>query len=81
MLEAAFLEEKFKAALPYDKYVLTGKPEHQESWTRIYNQAALTEPQKKLLAGFTRDMKILISSGTWCGDCVQQCPLLQRIAE
>jgi thiol-disulfide isomerase/thioredoxin len=26
-------------------------------------------------------MKVLIVSGIWCGDCVQQCPLLQRIAE
>ena len=26
-------------------------------------------------------MKILIFSGIWCGDCVQQCPLIQRIAE
>ena len=33
------------------------------------------------MAGFTRDINILIVSGIWCGDCVQQCPLLQRIAE
>ena len=26
-------------------------------------------------------MKILVVSGVWCGDCVQQCPLLARIAE
>ena len=26
-------------------------------------------------------MKILIVSGIWCGDCVEQCPLLERIAE
>ena len=26
-------------------------------------------------------MNVLIVSGIWCGDCVQQCPLLQRIAE
>ena len=26
-------------------------------------------------------MKILIFSGIWCGDCVQQCPLIYRIAE
>jgi len=28
-----------------------------------------------------RQMKILVLSGIWCGDCVEQCPLLQRIAE
>src|SRR3989440_3507277 len=32
-------------------------------------------------SGFSRQMKILILSGIWCGDCVQQCPLLQKIAE
>ena len=26
-------------------------------------------------------MKVLVVSGVWCGDCVEQCPLLQRIAE
>jgi len=26
-------------------------------------------------------MKVLILSGIWCGDCVQQCPLLVRLAE
>jgi hypothetical protein len=26
-------------------------------------------------------MRVLVSSGVWCGDCVQQCPLLQHIAD
>ena len=26
-------------------------------------------------------MNLLIISGIWCGDCVQQCPLIARIAE
>jgi thiol-disulfide isomerase/thioredoxin len=26
-------------------------------------------------------MKVLVVSGIWCGDCVQQCPLQARIAE
>jgi thiol-disulfide isomerase/thioredoxin len=34
-----------------------------------------------LVRGFVRKMKILVFSGTWCGDCIEQCPLLQRIAE
>jgi hypothetical protein len=33
------------------------------------------------VGGFVREMKILIVSGIWCGDCVQQCPLIARIAE
>jgi hypothetical protein len=26
-------------------------------------------------------MKVLCLAGAWCGDCVQQCPILQRFAE
>jgi thiol-disulfide isomerase/thioredoxin len=43
--------------------------------------AKVTEPQASLLGGFGREMNALVISGIWCGDCVQQCPLMQRIAE
>lgn len=80
-MQASFLAEKFAAALPYDHYVRTGSDEHQRRWQQVYTAANLTEAQKQLVAGFVRDMKVLILSGVWCGDCIQQCPLLQRIAE
>jgi thioredoxin-like negative regulator of GroEL len=41
---------------------------------------ALAAPQKQLLAGFTRDMKVLCVSGIWCGDCVAQGPMIETIA-
>jgi len=81
MLTANYLATKFAAALPYDAYVATGTPPQQESWTRIYNQSKLTPAQLALINSFTRRMPVLVLSGTWCGDCVQQCPMLQRIAE
>jgi thiol-disulfide isomerase/thioredoxin len=81
MLKTDFITEKFNAGLSYDDYLATGKPEQQEAWTGIYNQVQLTADQRKLIAGFTREMHVIISSGIWCGDCVQQGPLLQRIAE
>lgn len=81
MLDAAFLKTTFDAGLPYAEYVATGKPDQQAAWADIYAQAELTDDQRKLLNGFTREMHILVSSGVWCGDCVQQCPLIQRIAE
>ena len=80
-MESAYLSEKFAAALPYARYVLTGTDEQQRRWKQVYDAAAVTELQEKLLAGFQRDMKVLIVSGIWCGDCVQQVPLLQRIVE
>ena len=80
-MQASFLAEKFVAALPYEPYVRTGTDEQQRRWQQVYEAARLTEAQRQLVAGFDRDMKVLIVSGVWCGDCVQQCPLLQRIAE
>jgi thiol-disulfide isomerase/thioredoxin len=80
-MNASFLAEKFAAALPYDRYVHTGTEEQQRRWQQLYAAAQVTDAQRQLVAGFVRDMKVLIVSGIWCGDCVQQCPLLQRIAE
>ena len=73
--------DKFANAFPYDRYVLTGNEEQQRRWKQVYDAARLTDTQKQLVAGFVREMKILVFSGIWCGDCVQQCPLIQRIAE
>jgi thiol-disulfide isomerase/thioredoxin len=80
-MNASFLAEKFAAALPYDRYVRTGTDEQQRRWQQVYDAVHLTDAQKQLVAGFGREMNVLIVSGIWCGDCVQQCPLLQRIAE
>ncbi len=80
-MNASYLAEQFAAALPYDRYVRTGTEEQQRRWKQVYDAARLTDAQKQLLGGFVREMKILVVSGIWCGDCVQQCPLLQRCAE
>jgi thiol-disulfide isomerase/thioredoxin len=80
-MQASFVAEKFAQALSYKHYVATGTQEQQQRWQQVYAAAQLTGPQKQLVAGFVRDMKVLLVSGVWCGDCIQQCPLLQRIAE
>lgn len=80
-MKAAYLKTKFDAGLAYAEYVATGKPDKQDAWAQIYEQAALTDHQRRVVEGFTREMHIICVSGVWCGDCVQQGPLLQRIAE
>jgi thiol-disulfide isomerase/thioredoxin len=80
MLERELLIREFEAALPYDRYVATGKPEQQPAWQRIYDQVRLTDAQRGLLRGFVRELNVLVVSGIWCGDCAQQCPLLEHIA-
>jgi thiol-disulfide isomerase/thioredoxin len=80
-MKASNVSERFESALPYDRYLQTGTQEQQRRWTQVYDLAHLTAAQQELVGGFERDMKILVYSGIWCGDCVQQCPLLQRLAE
>jgi thiol-disulfide isomerase/thioredoxin len=80
-MNADFLAQKFAAALPYARYVQTGTAEQQQRWRQFHDAVRLTPAQSALVAGFQRDLKLLVVSGIWCGDCVQQCPLLERIAE
>jgi thiol-disulfide isomerase/thioredoxin len=69
-------------ALPYAAFLdRHAEPRHQERWQRIYEQAAVTDEQHALLASFTRRMYLLCVAGAWCGDCVLQGPVLQRLAE
>ena len=81
MLTATYLAEKFAAGAPYAQYVSTGTDEQQRRWRQFYDLVKLTEAQRALIGGFTRDMKVLVVSGIWCGDCVEQCPLLDKIAQ
>jgi hypothetical protein len=81
MVKAPYLSDQFASGLPYDRYVQTGTDEQRRRWIQAYDAARLTDAQKQLVGGFVREMKILIFSGIWCGDCVEQCPLIQRIAQ
>lgn len=79
-MNAAFLNKKFNAGLQYSAYLATND-EKAANWNTIYEQIQLTDEQRRLVNGFSREVKVLCISGIWCGDCVQQGPLLQRIAE
>jgi thiol-disulfide isomerase/thioredoxin len=81
MIPTELLQAKFEAALSYEDYVRTGTPEQQRRWNAIYQAAGLSDPQRRLVEAMTRSMRLLVVSGIWCGDCVEQCPLLARIAE
>jgi len=79
-MNAAYLKAKYESGLPYDQYVRSGKPQQFDDWQALFERTALTEPQGQLVSGFTRKMQVIAVSGIWCGDCVQQGPLIQRIA-
>ncbi len=79
-MDAAYLKNKFGHALDYDAYLATNS-EKAGNWNTIYEQVQLADEQRCLIEGFVREVKVLCVSGIWCGDCVQQGPLIQRIAE
>ena len=79
-MDAAYLQAKHNSGLIYDRYVNSGTPQQAENWQRIYDQCRLTDGQKKLLGQFVRKINVIGLSGIWCGDCVQQGPLIGRIA-
>lgn len=82
LTDAAYLQAKHAAGLDYADYVRhTDKPAQTEGWQKIYDQVQLTADQTRLLGGFVREIKVIAVSGIWCGDCVRQGPMLQKIAE
>ncbi|HZW08711.1 MAG TPA: thioredoxin family protein [Phycisphaerales bacterium] len=81
MLSPTFLRTKFEAALRYDDYAATATPQQRDNWRAAEGRIALTPAQRSLLAGFTRPMPVLVTSGTWCGDCVAQVPMLRAIEQ
>lgn len=80
MLNPEFLRAKFHVAMEYGPYVGTGNADQRANWERVHAAVRLTDQQVALIQGFTRAMHILVVSGTWCGDCVQQCPILDHVA-
>jgi hypothetical protein len=75
-------QEKFDAGLVYEPFLQAYATEdHRRRWAGVYEQVTLSDEQRALLGGFTRQMNVLCVTGAWCGDCVNQCPILQRIAE
>lgn len=80
-MDSQYLSEQFSTAVSYEEYLRGGKEDQQRRWKQVYDAARLTDPQRQLVGGFVRQMNILVVSGIWCGDCVEQCPLIQRIAE
>ena len=74
--------EKFNDGLPYNDFLDKHADDGQKArWEQVYDQVRLTDPQRLLLQSFTRQMKVLVTAGTWCGDCVNQCPIFARFVE
>ncbi|MFQ5730786.1 MAG: thioredoxin family protein [Planctomycetaceae bacterium] len=75
-------DAKFEDGLNYADFLETyGSPAERKNWQAVHVRVRLTEAHRELLQSFVRDMKVLVTAGAWCGDCVNQCPILARFAE
>jgi thiol-disulfide isomerase/thioredoxin len=72
----------FELGLDYggflDRYATA---DQRARWDAFYESVALSGEQQTFLASWTREMKVLVLAGAWCGDCVNQCPIFERFAE
>src|SRR6185312_3612442 len=76
------LFSRYSAALPLAAFLAKhGSASDRGRWENAHAATQLTEPQKQLLGQFKRQTHALVLAGAWCGDCVSQCPIFERIAE
>ena len=75
-------EQKFSDGLPYEAFLENcGEPQHADRWQAVLEKVRLSGEQLELLGSFKRELNVLCLAGTWCGDCVNQCPIFERFAQ
>ena len=73
---------EFESALDYNAFLQKhAEQKDRDRWEEVLGKVTLTPDQATLLAGFKRCMNVLALVGAWCGDCVTQGPVLERIAQ
>lgn len=76
------LEKLLRTGLEYEPFLKQyGTEEHQRRWGQVHRAFTLSAEQQALLSSFRRTMGVLVVAGTWCGDCVQQCPIFDHFAQ
>ena len=81
MLSPTQFHTAFARGHDYAAYLATATAGQRPAWDAFTAKVRLTEAQSILVRSFERRINVIVVSGTWCGDCVQQCPMLHRIAE
>jgi hypothetical protein len=71
----------FADALPYAAFLEKHATDVQRArWDAMHARVSLSAEQRERLGGFVRRMPVLCLAGTWCGDCVNQCPAFDHFA-
>ena len=75
------LFERFARGLPYADFLARYANDSQKTrWQQVHDQVRLSPEQRALLAQFRRPMPVLCLVGAWCGDCSNQCPIVEHFA-
>ncbi len=80
-MDATFLQTKYAAGLDWADYLASATDDQREAWLKVYDQVELTDQQKETIGSGVREMNVIAVSGAWCGDCVRQGPMFQKITE
>lgn len=73
---------KWESGLRYEDFLAAhASAADAKRWQGVYESATLSDAQTELISSFIRRMPVLCMAGAWCGDCVEQCPILRRIEE
>lgn len=75
-------DDQFSCGLTYQAFLdRYASPDQKRRWNDFFDCVSLSDTQKQLLGSFTRRMKVIVLAGTWCGDCVNQCPMFEHFAQ
>ena len=79
-LRQSFFKEAFSLGLEYEAYLATGSQAEQEKFRAYAAKLPQSEQLESCAGQWKRTLHCLVFSGTWCGDCARQCPMLHEIA-
>jgi len=80
-IRSELFQQTFSSAKGWPDYLKTATESQLQRWQQYHQAINFTPDQKQLVGSFVRQMNVLVLSGIWCGDCMRQCPQVQRIAE
>lgn len=74
-------EQLFQSGDRYEDFLAKyANSEQRSRWAGVHAGVRLIDKQRELLSGFQRRMPVIVLAGTWCGDCVTQCPIFDHFA-
>ena len=72
---------EYENGFPYQEFLSKYATDEQtRRWNDFRDSVHISDDQQALLKSFVREMKVLVLAGTWCGDCVNQCPIFEKFA-